>query len=59
MAVSCYGDSSETTGVVRILKDLDSQNSGKHINIVEDILDSGITLNYLTNYLKSRNASSV
>ena len=59
MAVSSYGDSSETTGVVRILKDLDSEISGKHIIIVEDIVDSGITLNYLSNYLKSRNASSV
>lgn len=52
MAVSSYGDSSETTGVVRILKDLDSEISGKHIIIVEDIVDSGITLNYLSNYLK-------
>ena len=59
MAVSSYGDSSETTGVVRILKDLDSEISGKHIIIVEDIVDSGVTLNYLLNYLKSRNASSV
>ena len=59
MAVSSYGDSSETTGVVRILKDLDSEISGKHIIIVEDIVDNGITLNYLSNYLKSRNASSV
>ena len=59
MAVSSYGDSSETTGVVRILKDLDSEISGKHIIIVEDIVDRGITLNYLSNYLKSRNASSV
>ena len=59
MAVSSYGNSSETTGIVRILKDLDSEISGKHIIIVEDIVDSGITLNYLSNYLKSRNASSV
>ena len=59
MAVSSYGDSSETTGVVRILKDLGGEISGKHIIIVEDIVDSGITLNYLSNYLKSRNASSV
>ena len=59
MAVSSYGDSSETTGVVRILKDLDSEISGKHIIIVKDIVDSGITLNYLSTYLKSRNASSV
>ena len=54
-----YGSSSETTGVVRILKDLDSEISGKHILIVEDIVDSGVTLSYLLNYLKTRNASSV
>ena len=59
MAVSSYGSSSETTGVVRILKDLDSEISGKHILIVEDIVDSGVTLSYLLNYLKTRNASSV
>ena len=56
---SSYGSSSETTGVVRILKDLDSEISGKHILIVEDIVDSGVTLSYLLNYLKTRNASSV
>ena len=54
-----YGSFSETTGVVRILKDLDSEISGKHILIVEDIVDSGVTLSYLLNYLKTRNASSV
>ena len=59
MAVSSYGSSSETTGVVRILKDLDSEISRKHILIVEDIVDSGVTLSYLLNYLKTRNASSV
>lgn len=59
MAVSSYGSFSETTGVVRILKDLDSEISGKHILIVEDIVDSGVTLSYLLNYLKTRNASSV
>ena len=59
MAVSSYGSSSESTGVVRILKDLDSEISGKHILIVEDIVDSGVTLSYLLNYLKTRNASSV
>ena len=59
MAVSSYGSSSETTGVVRILKDLDSEISGKHILIVQDIVDSGVTLSYLLNYLKTRNASSV
>ena len=49
MAVSSYGSFSETTGVVRILKDLDSEISGKHILIVEDIVDSGVTLSYLLN----------
>ena len=59
MAVSSYGVSSETTGVVRILKDLDHEVSGKEIIIVEDIVDSGVTLSYLLNYLMSRNANSV
>ena len=59
MAVSSYGTSSETTGVVRILKDLDHEISGKDIIIVEDIVDSGVTLNYLLRYLLSRNANSV
>ena len=49
MAVSSYGNSSETTGVVRILKDLDHEISGKDIIIVEDIVDSGVTLDYLLN----------
>ena len=59
MAVSSYGTSSETTGVVRILKDLDHEISGKDIDIIEDIVDSGVTLNYLLRYLLSRNANSV
>ena len=59
MAVSSYGNSSETSGIVRILKDLDHEVSGKDIIIVEDIVDSGVTLNYLLNYLKSRRANSV
>ena len=59
MAVSSYGASSETTGVVRILKDLDHEVSGKDIIIVEDIVDSGVTLDYLLNYLKGRKANSV
>lgn len=59
MAVSSYGTSSETTGVVRILKDLDHEISGKDIIIIEDIVDSGVTLNYLLRYLLSRNANSV
>jgi hypoxanthine phosphoribosyltransferase len=59
MAVSSYGNSAETSGVVRILKDLDSDVEGKHILIVEDIVDTGITLSYLLKYLKARNASSI
>lgn len=59
MAVSSYGNSSETTGIVRILKDLEHEISGKDIIIVEDIVDSGVTLDYLLNYLKTRKANSV
>lgn len=59
MAVSSYGKSSETTGVVRILKDLDYEACGKDIIIVEDIVDSGVTLDYLLKYLKARKANSV
>lgn len=59
MAVSSYGNSSETSGVVRILKDLDHSIEGKDLLIVEDIVDSGITLSYLLQYLKTRKANSV
>lgn len=59
MAVSSYGNSSETSGVVRILKDLDQDIEGKHVLIVEDIVDTGITLSYLLEYLKARKASSI
>lgn len=59
MAVSSYGNSTQTTGVVRILKDLDHTIEGKHVVIVEDIIDSGVTLTYLLNYLKGRNPSSL
>lgn len=59
MAVSSYGSSTKTSGVVRILKDLDSDIEGKHLLIVEDIVDTGITLSYLLNYLKARKASSI
>ena len=59
MAVSSYGNSTETSGIVRILKDLDNEAAGKDILIVEDIVDSGVTLNYLLNYLKARKAKSV
>ena len=59
MAVSSYGSSSETTGVVRILKDLDNSIEGKDVIIAEDIIDSGITLEYLVDFLKGRNAKSI
>lgn len=59
MAVSSYGSSTETSGVVRILKDLDHGIEGKDIIIVEDIIDSGVTLDYLLKYLKARKASSI
>jgi len=59
MAVSSYGNSTTTSGVVRILKDLDFQIENKDILIVEDIIDSGVTLSYLVDYLKRRNPSSI
>lgn len=59
MAVSSYGSSTETSGVVRILKDLDHSIEGKDIIIVEDIIDSGVTLDYLLKYLRARKASSI
>ena len=59
MAVSSYGNSSETTGVVRILKDLDHSIEGKDRIIVEDIIESGVTLDYLLKYLKARKANSI
>ena len=59
MAVSSYGNSTETSGVVRILKDLDHQIEKKDVLIVEDIIDSGITLKYLIEYLKARKPSSI
>jgi hypoxanthine phosphoribosyltransferase len=59
MAVSSYGKSSESSGVVRILKDLDKSIEGRHVLIVEDIVDSGLTLSYLKNLLEQRKAASV
>lgn len=59
MAVSSYGNSTETSGVVRILKDLDSSIEGKHILVVEDIVDTGVTLTYLLKYLEARKANSI
>lgn len=59
MAVSSYGNSTETSGIVRILKDLDNNIEGKDILIVEDIVDTGVTLAYLLKYLKARKANSI
>ena len=59
MAVSSYGKSTISTGEVRIIKDLDFSVEGKDLLIVEDIIDTGLTLNYLTDILKKRGASSV
>jgi len=59
MAISSYGLSTSSSGVVRILKDLDEVVEGRHILIVEDIIDSGLTLNYLVENIKSRKPSSV
>lgn len=59
MAVSSYGNSTESTGRVKILKDLDFSVEGKDILIVEDIIDSGITLAYLKEYLYSRKPNSL
>lgn len=59
MAVSSYGNSTTTTGVVRILKDLDYAIEGKHVLIIEDIIDSGVTLKYLMEYLRNRKPESL
>lgn len=59
MVVSSYGNSTRSSGVVRIIKDLEKDIQGKDVLIVEDIVDSGMTLSYLMEYLKSRNANSV
>ena len=59
MSVSSYGSGTKTSGVVRILKDLDSDIAGKNVLIVEDIIDSGLTLAYLKEYLMKRNPKSL
>lgn len=59
MAVSSYGSSTRSSGVVRILKDLEADIQGKSLLIVEDIVDTGLTLSYLKNNLLSRKAKSV
>ena len=59
MSVSSYGDGTESSGIVRIIKDLDDSIEGENVLIVEDIIDSGRTLSYLVENLKSRGAKSV
>ena len=59
MAVSSYGASTESSGVVRILKDLDADLEGRHVIIVEDIIDSGLTLAWLRANLESRGPASL
>ena len=59
MAVSSYGASTKTTGVVNLVKDLTIDITGKHVLIVEDIVDSGMTLSYLKKYLSTRGAASI
>ncbi|CAA9363239.1 MAG: Hypoxanthine-guanine phosphoribosyltransferase [uncultured Nocardioidaceae bacterium] len=59
MAVSSYGSGTKSSGVVRILKDLDADISGRHVLIVEDIIDTGLTLSWLVSNLNSRGPASV
>ncbi|NCC58380.1 hypoxanthine phosphoribosyltransferase [Aminithiophilus ramosus] len=59
MAVSSYGASTKSSGVVRIVKDLDTDIKGKDVLLVEDIVDSGLTLSYLTRLLKERDPRSL
>ena len=59
MAVSSYGHGTQSSGVVRILKDLDADVLGRHVIIVEDIIDSGLTLSWLVTNLRARGAASV
>jgi hypoxanthine phosphoribosyltransferase len=59
MAVSSYGSGTRSSGVVRILKDLDTDISGRHVLVVEDIVDSGLTLSWLVGNLRSREPASL
>ncbi len=59
MAVSSYGSSTSSSGVVRILKDLDKDIAGRHVLVVEDVIDSGLTLSWLLRNLQSRGPASV
>jgi len=59
MAISSYGSGTKSSGVVRILKDLDIDISGRHVLVVEDVVDSGLTLSWLIGNLRSRGPASV
>jgi hypoxanthine phosphoribosyltransferase len=59
MSVSSYGDDTKSSGVVKIIKDLDESLAGKHVLIVEDIIDSGRTLSYLIEVLKQRGPADI
>ena len=59
IAISSYGSGSSSSGIVRILKDLEDSVESRHVLVVEDIIDTGLTLNYLTNLLRDRKAASV
>ena len=59
MAISSYGDGVDSSGVVRILKDLDVSIEGRNVLVVEDIVDSGLTLSYLVRLLKARRPASI
>jgi len=59
MAVSSYGSSTSSSGVVRILKDLDRDIAGRHVLLVEDVVDSGLTLSWLVRHLTARNPASL
>jgi hypoxanthine phosphoribosyltransferase len=59
MAISSYGDATDSSGIVRILKDLDINLEGRHVLVVEDIIDSGLTLSYLIRNLESREPATL
>jgi hypoxanthine phosphoribosyltransferase len=59
MAIASYGSDTRSTGVVRIVKDLEDNVESRHVLVVEDIVDTGLTLNYLLENLRHRNAASV
>jgi hypoxanthine phosphoribosyltransferase len=59
MAMSSYGAATKSSGVVRILKDLEHGLDGRHVLVVEDVVDTGLTLNYIYGHMRSRGAASV